>query len=123
MPHRETAQRHHQRWPDEVQLPLEVPLTCPNLSNVRVPVSRRAALHDVGDEHRLSIESNAPQKLVEKPARPADKRLALLVLLSARALADEEDLSVRRAGAWHRVRPSAVQLAVGACAYLRSNGS
>ena len=62
----------------------------------RVAVLRRTALDAVGDVDARAVEPDHREHIVEELARPADERLALLVLVRARGLAHDDDLGLRR---------------------------
>src|SRR4051794_25794722 len=86
---------------DQLELAVEVVLAGVDLLRQRVAVARRAALQDVGHEDVLAGEPDLRQGLVEQPARLADEREALLVLVGARGLADEHQVRVGVARAEH----------------------
>ena len=70
----------------------------------RVAVLRRTALDAVGDVDARAVEPDHREHIVEELARPADERLALLVLVRARGLAHDDDLGLRRSDAENNVR-------------------
>ena len=99
----EVAERDDDRGSMKLELRLEVRPAGLDLDRLRVAVARRAALHHVGDVHVVAGEADALDQLVSScPARP-DERLALQVLLLARALADEHQVRVRLADAEHHL--------------------
>ena len=66
-----------------------------------IAIARRAALDDVGDVHVLARQADRLDDLGQQLAGAADERLALLVLVRARRLADEHQVGVRVADAEH----------------------
>src|SRR5205814_8942752 len=69
------------------------------LGGLRIPVSRRTALEDVGDEDVAAREADPTQQLVEELARCADEGLALQVLVLTGRLPDDHDPRVLGANA------------------------
>jgi hypothetical protein len=96
---------HYHLGVDQVDLALEVLPAVAELLVGRVPVVRRPAAHAVGDADRLAVQPDLQEHLVEQRAAAPDERLAVLVLLCAGPLADEQDVGVGRAGAVHDSRP------------------
>jgi hypothetical protein len=66
--------------------------------------SQASALEDVRDVDLGALKTDAGEELVEQLSRLADERVALLVLVEARRLADEHQVGVRVAGAEHDLR-------------------
>ncbi len=79
---------------DQLDLPEEIRLARLDLVGHRVAVAGRAALDDVGDVDLGAGEPDALEQPVEELAGLADERVALLVLVEARRLADEHQVGV-----------------------------
>src|SRR5262250_877925 len=92
---RELPQRHDDRWADGVQLRLEEGLAGGDLVRLRVAVSRRAALHDVADVDLVAAVPHRGDHLRQQLSRRADEGDALVVLLGAGTLADEDQPGLR----------------------------
>ena len=82
--HREPPERHHDRGIEDLELAPEVRRARRDLIGLGVAVARRAALHDVRDEHLLAAPAERREELHEEIAGPPDERPALLVLRLAR---------------------------------------
>ena len=81
----------------------------------RVAVLRRAAFDDVRDvDVHFAVQIDGGEHLVEQLSAAADERLALQVLVFARALADEHDLGTRISNADDHVRARLAQAAPAA---------
>ena len=76
-----------------------------------VAVLRRTALDGVGDIDILPVQADHGQHVVQQLTGPAHKGLALLVLVGARRLANEQHLGVGVAYAEHHLRAGAAQAA------------
>ena len=70
---------------DQLELPEQVVLAGVDLLRQRVAIARRPAFQDVRHEHVAAGEADLGEQRVEQPARLADEREALLVLVGARA--------------------------------------
>ena len=85
-----------------------------DLVRLRVAVPGRSALEDVGDVDVPARQADALQQAVEELARRADERVALLVLVEARGLADEHEVGIRVADTEDDLRPPLGQPAASA---------
>ena len=81
------------------------------LVGFRIPVARRAALENIGDEHGLARQADGQQHGVEQLARATDERLALPVFLGTRRFADYQPLGARVADTEDRLRARLAQVA------------
>ena len=95
--------RDHLRL-DQLDLPEEVRLAGLLLVRDRIAVARWSALDDVRDVDVGAVEPDPGEQLVEQLAGLADERDPLLVLVEARALADEHQVGVRAADSEHDLR-------------------
>ena len=100
---------------------LEERLAGRDLVGLRVAIARRPAAHDVVDVDGLPRPAHRLDHLVEQLAGGPDERLAALVLLLARRLADEHQRRVLGADAEHDRLARRVQLAARALAELGAN--
>ena len=89
---REVAERRNDLRLDQCDLPKEVALAGLDLVRLRVAVPGRAALENVRDVHLIALEADTGKQPFEQLARLAHERLALLVLVEARRLADEHQV-------------------------------
>ena len=89
-----------------------------DLVGLRVPVAGRPALDDVGDVDVFAREAHGFDDLREQLPGAANKRLALLVFVGARAFPDEHQARGGVADAEHDVGSPRVQLAATAVAKL-----
>ena len=87
-----------------------------DLVRLGVAVRRRAALHDVRDEHVLALPADGAEQLREQLARRPDERAAGAVLARAGALADEEHVAQDVPLAGDGVRATGRERAAGAAA-------
>ena len=108
---REVSERDDHARLDQLELAVEPGRARLDLVGLRVAVARRPALHDVGDVHVGAGQADALDELGEQLARPADERLALQVLLLARAFAHEHQLGVGAPDAEHDLGPAGRELA------------
>jgi hypothetical protein len=115
---REVPQRADHARLDQLDLAEQVALACLDLDRLGVTVPRGPALQHVGDEHLPALQADLFQQLVEQLAGASYERLALLVLVEARRLADEHQVCVRVAGAEHDVRAALGQRALRAVGEL-----
>ena len=100
---------------DQVELELQVRTAGIDLVRLGITVAGRAALHDVGDVHRVSPDAQLlPHQLVEELAAAADERQALLVLLRTGTLTDEHERRRIRSRPEHHVGAALAQPAAGA---------
>ena len=76
-----------------------------------IAIAGRAALEDVGDEHRFARQADGQQHGVEQLPGAAHEGLALAVLLGARRFADDQPLGTGVADAEHGLRARLAQLA------------
>src|SRR6476659_1928947 len=97
----EVAERADQLGLDQLDLAPEVRLARLDLLRQRVAVPGRTAFQNVAYIDILALQPDPVEELGQQLARGADERDALLVLVKARRLADEHQLSGRRAGAEH----------------------
>ena len=86
---RNTAYGKDQLRPDQRDLPIEVWPACGSLIRRRVPVVRRPAFQDIGNENVLPGKPQGQQHLVQKLACPPDERLAAAIFLGARRFAND----------------------------------
>lgn len=66
-----------------------------DLGGQRVAVVWRPTLHHVGDVDLFALQTDAAEQLGEQPARLADERLSLTILVEPRPLADEHQVGGR----------------------------
>jgi hypothetical protein len=78
-------------------LAFEIPQAVVQFPSPGVTVLGRATPHTVGDANVRASEARVPQCFIEDVAASADERFALLVLLCAGCLADEQEIGVWRA--------------------------
>jgi hypothetical protein len=114
----EVPQRAHHLGLDQVDLAPEEALARLDLGGLRVPISGRAALQDVGDEHLPPLQADLAQQAVEELAGLADEGQAHPVLVGAGRLADEHQVGVRVARPEHHVGARLRQRAAPAVARL-----
>ena len=88
----------------------------------RVAVPWGPALDHVRDVHVRTGHADPAEELVEELPRLADERIALLVLVEARRLADEHQLRVRVADAEDDLRAPFVETAARAPCDLSREG-
>src|SRR4029079_12209686 len=100
------------------ELRLEPAMARVDLHRVRLRVEAPLAawlplevLHRVRDVDVVLRDACLLERGVEDPPRGSDERMALLILLIARLLADEHEPRVRRAFAEDRLRGVLVQMA------------
>src|SRR5690606_11956867 len=115
---RRPAERDDDARRDGSDARLEKRLACRYLVGLRVAVPRWPAAHDVVDVDGLPRPSHRVDHSVEQLAGRTDERLAALVLLLARSLADEHQGRVLVADAEHDRPARRVQLAARAVAEL-----
>ena len=72
---RRAPERHDHLRPDDLDLPLEVRRARRDLVRRRLAIVRRAALHDVRDEHLLALQAHRRDPLV-RAAPPRGRRTA-----------------------------------------------
>ncbi len=96
---RELAQGHDHARLDERQLLEQERLARRHFIGLGIAIARRAALDHVGDVDLLAGHAHGLDDLGEQLAGAADERLALLVLVLARRLADEHQAGLRVADA------------------------
>jgi len=96
---REVAERSDELRLDQLYLAEEVPFSCLDLVRHRIAVPGRPALDHVRDVHVVAGHADPTQELVQELPRLADERVALLVFVEARRLADEHQLGLRVANA------------------------
>src|ERR1700722_309350 len=106
---------------DDRALKIEPPAAGVDLAGVRLLVQPPLAallelemLDCAGDEHRLAVDAGLDDGAVEDAAGRADERMALLVFLIARLLADQHDPRVLRPFARHDLRGGAIERAARA---------
>ncbi len=102
---RVAAKSHDHSRVEDLELTLEVWRTGLDLERLGIPISGWPTLDNVGDEYLLALPADGFEQLVEQPTGGADERPALLVLVVARAFADEHDFRLRVA--LTRYRPGA----------------
>lgn len=90
----EVAQSHHNFGLDHSDLFSEIPLTRIDLCGMRITISGRSALEDVGDVDLFAAHPDPTQELVEKLARRTDERETLEILVLTRSLTDEHQSGV-----------------------------
>ena len=117
---RVTAERHDHRRIEHLELALQIWRAGGNLVRLGVAVAGRPALDDVGDENLLAPPADLAQQLVEQVAGRTDERAALLVLVVAGSLADEDDLGLGMALPGHGQGAALVQRAQRADRHLGS---
>ena len=111
----EAAERHTDGRTDQVELELQVRTAGIDLVRLGITVAGRAALHDVGDVHRVSPDAQLlPHQLVEELAAAADERQTLFVLLRTGTLTDEHERRLIRSRPEHHVGAALAQPAAGA---------
>ena len=112
--HRVPAQGDDDGGVEDLQLPAQVRRAGRDLVGLGVPVVRRPALHDVRDEHILSLPADGGEQPHQQRPGPAHERPALAILVEAGALADEHHFGVGVALARDRAGAALVQAAAGA---------
>src|SRR3569623_3596563 len=80
---------------------IQIAATVGQLVVLGIAVSRRLAFEGVQNVHVLATQRAGFDDLVQKLTGAADKRFALLVLVSARRLAEEAEPCIRIADAKH----------------------
>ena len=124
---RGAAQRADGFGPDGLKLAVEELAADFHLVGLRRAVLGRAALHDVADvdvgalERDAFLARGALDHLREQLAGAADEREALLVLIGARAFADEHQLGLLVAGSEDDLVAAFVQAAALAIADVLEN--
>ena len=98
------TERDDHLWPNDLDLPLQIRRASCNFIRRWLAVGWGAAFDDVRYVYLLAPQAHAGDHGVEQLPGAADERAALLILIFARAFADEEDLCVRIAFAEDRVR-------------------
>jgi len=111
---REVAEGDDDSGVDEPELLAEVPLASLDLVGSRVPVARGTTLHNVGDVHIASFESDLTKQPIEELAGSTDEGDPLLVFVLSRGFADEHDVGFRVPIAEHNLRASFRKTAGGA---------
>src|ERR1700751_3125945 len=111
-------QQHHQPGPDRPELLVQPEPACPDLARVRTlvdpalaPLGPLEVLNRVGHVHVVAVDAGLVQRPVQDPARGPDERMAPLVFLVTRLLADQRHGRTRPAFAEHRLRRALVQVA------------
>src|SRR6266511_482547 len=89
--HGEAAERHDDAGPQGGKLLGRPPVARRDLERQRVAVVRRPVPHDVRDEDLRAVEADDGEELVEEVPGRAHEGAALLVLVEAGRLAEEED--------------------------------
>ena len=104
------TQCHHHLGLDDLDLPLDPREAGFHLLGARLAIAVtlagrvRAALEDVGDVNLVTVQPGGLDNLCEQLAGRADKRLAFLVLVQPRRLADEHQLRMDGANTEHDLR-------------------
>jgi hypothetical protein len=103
--------------------PQEILRARPHLFGKRVAISRRAAFHDIGNKHILSLHTNVSQHLIQKFPRCTNKRFPLFVFARSRCLTDKDNATFHAPFSGHGAIARAGKRTLIACTNLFSNGS
>ena len=96
---------------DQSYLSFQEPTAGSRLVGVRVTISRRSTLQDIGDEYGIPVKANRGEYLVQQFSCSTNKGLTLPVLFGSRRLTDDHPVSTRVANPENRLRPARVQCA------------
>ena len=114
----EVSERADDARLDQLDLLHQVALAGVDLERLGIAVAGRPALEHVGDEALLAAQTDVLEQAVEQLAGTAHERLALLVLVEARRLADEHQVGVGISGTEHDLGARAGKRALLAVAQL-----
>ena len=84
-----SSQSNNQLGIDTLDLAFKVRRTGANFVNHWVAILGRTALDNVGNKNFFSLQPNQDQKLVQKPAGAANKRLPLFILVGPGTLSNK----------------------------------
>jgi hypothetical protein len=97
---------------DERDLRLQILLACFHFGGKRRAILGRAALNRVPDEDMRAFDADLVEHVRQKLPAASHERTSLSVFFRAWTLADEHDLGVGSAFAWHGIRATGMQRAL-----------
>src|SRR5215813_6890249 len=96
------AQRDDELRPDQLDLAVQVRLATQRFAGLRIAVARGPAFDAIRDIDAVAApDTDRREHIVQQPAGLADERLALRILLGARAFTDEHPVGVLVADTEH----------------------
>ncbi len=114
------AKGHHHLGFDEADLTIQVFATSSHLTWVGVAIIWGSAFYHIGDVYLFSAEVNGCQEFLQELSSGAHKWTSLPILVEARALTYEHQISVLGAFAGNGMRPAFSKAAIVATTYLAS---
>ena len=106
---RNAPQAHNDLGPQKRHLPPQIADAGVLFHIQRIPVLGRTALDDVGDVHRLPLQADHFQHIIQQLPGGAHEGHALCVLVGPGSLTDEQDLRLSASHAEHHIFPRPAQ--------------